>query len=68
MKNMVVLQKLDDGTIYCQQISPKGKEYLKVYEDQGMWEEGGTILLDELEEILDKEIQDKEIQDETKNC
>ncbi len=56
MKNMIVLQKLDDGSIYCQQITEKGKEFIKVYEDQGMWEEGGTIVLDELYEILDREI------------
>lgn len=56
MKNIVVLQKDDDGNIHCKQISEKGREYIKVYEDQGMWEEGGTILLDELDEILDREI------------
>ena len=57
MKNVIVLQKLDDGSIYCQQITEKGKEYMKVYEDQGMWAEGGTILLEEINEILDREIQ-----------
>ena len=63
MKNMIVLQKLDDGSIYCQQLSTKGKEYIKVYKDQGMWEDGGTITLDEIEEILDREIQN-----ETEDC
>jgi hypothetical protein len=56
MKNMIVLQKLDDGSIWCQQITVKGKEFIKVYKDQGMWEEGGTIVLDEIDEILNREI------------
>ena len=57
MKNIVTLQKQDDGTILCQQITPKGKEWhLSDGEDEGMWEDGGTIVLDELEEILDREI------------
>jgi len=56
MKNMVILQK-EDGAIYCQQITEKGKKFLENNEkDDGYWEEGGTITLDELEEILDKEI------------
>jgi hypothetical protein len=57
MKNLVVLQKQEDGSILCQQITPKGKKwYLDGKEDEGMWEDGGTIVLDELEEILDREI------------
>ena len=59
MKNMVVLQKNEDGKIYCKQISEKGKEFhLTPIEesDEGYWEKGGTILLDELEEILNKEV------------
>jgi hypothetical protein len=57
MQNMVVLYKLDDGTIYCKQLTEKGLEYMNedTIEDLGYWEEGGTITLDELEEILDKE-------------
>ncbi len=57
MKNVVVLRKEDDGTIFCKSITQKGIEYINDdNEDHGMWEEGGTILLDELDEILDKEI------------
>ena len=57
MKNIVMLQKQDDGTILCQQITKKGIEYIDAdHEDHGYWEEGGTILLDELEKILDREI------------
>ena len=57
MKNMVLLQKDDDGNIVCQQLSEKGRQYVKSdIEDGGYWEEGGTILLDEIDEILDKEI------------
>lgn len=57
MNNMVVLQKTEDGTIYCQQIAEKGIEWINDGGvDEGMWENGGTITLDELEEILDKKI------------
>ena len=43
MKTYALLQKQDDGKIYCQVLSKKGKEY--IYEDgdeEGHWEEGGT--------------------------
>lgn len=58
MKNIVLLYKTDDGNIYCQQVSEFGKKYILENQDeeQVYWEEGGTITLDELEEILDKEI------------
>jgi len=63
MKNMVVLQKLKDGSIYCRQITELGKRYSEdaLYDDsatvsEGYWEKGGTVLLEELGEILDKEI------------
>jgi hypothetical protein len=57
MKNIVLLSKDEDGSIYCQQLSKTGKEYVQdTMEDHGFWDEGGTILLEELEEILDKEI------------
>jgi hypothetical protein len=58
MNNMVVLQKDEDGHIHCKQISEAGIEYHLTSEDgtNGMWEDGGTILLDELEEILDREV------------
>lgn len=57
MKNIVVLQKNEDGDVECQQITEKGKQFmLDVLEDEGHWDEGGTILLDELEEILDRDI------------
>ena len=60
MKNVVILQKLEDGDIYCQQINKKGIEYMTDHkeEEEVYWEEGGTILLDELDEILDREIED----------
>ena len=57
MKNIVMLYKDEDDNIYCQQITQKGKEYVEADEpDHGMWEDGGTITIDELEEILDREI------------
>ena len=60
MKNVVVLQKVD-GDIYCQQVTKAGLEYMEQMAqdglDNGYWEEGGTITLDELEEILDKEVE-----------
>lgn len=57
MKNIVILQKQDDGTILCQQITKRGLKYaVSSTKDEGYWEEGGTILLDELEKILDREI------------
>jgi hypothetical protein len=57
MKNIVTLQKDEDGNIYCKQLSKTGKKYVQdTTEDPGFWDEGGTILLEELEEILDKEI------------
>lgn len=62
MNNMVVLQKVD-GKLYCRQITLKGINAIdndvfsdKVFENQGYWEDGGTILLEELEEILDREV------------
>ena len=55
MKNMVVLKKDEDGNIYCWQISEQGIEEWENEEDNDYWDAGGTILLDELEEILDKE-------------
>jgi hypothetical protein len=58
MKNMVVLYKDDAGDIVCRQLAQKGIDELKAGGDAGedYWEEGGTILLDQLEDILDKEI------------
>jgi len=54
---MVVLQKDENGKIYCTQISEKGVLYYNDgNNDEGYWEEGGTILLEELEEILDREV------------
>lgn len=63
MKNMILLQKKNGENIYCRQISKKGIEFIKNSEKSSdemdynaFWEKGGTILLDELEEILDREI------------
>jgi hypothetical protein len=61
MKNIVTLQKDEEGNIYCQEISEEGLKLIKrindgEIKDTGYWDKGGTILLDELEEILDKEI------------
>lgn len=56
MKNIIVLQKDEDDNIFCQQITEKGIEfYNNAEDDEGMWEDGGTITLDEIEEILNKE-------------
>jgi len=58
MKNMVVLQKDEDGNIWCQQLTEKGIKFVENVdsEDDEYWEKGGTIVLDEIEEILDKEV------------
>lgn len=57
MKSVVVLYK-EDGDIYCHKLSKKGVAfYMKRNpKDGGYWEEGGTIVLSELEEILDSEV------------
>ena len=52
-----MLYKDEDDNIYCQQITQKGKEYVEAdNDDHGMWEDGGTITMDDLEEILDRDI------------
>ncbi len=57
MKNVIMLHKTEDGNIRCQQITKKGKRYMETVQDDPVyWEDGGTIVLDELEEILDREI------------
>lgn len=61
MKNVVILQKDEDGRIHCSQITKEGVEYamnpdIVAEKNVQYWEEGGFIELDELEEILDKEI------------
>lgn len=58
MKNMVVLFKTEDGKLYCKQATKAGLQYSEdSYEGDSSewWEEGGTILLEELMEILDSE-------------
>ena len=57
MKNIVFLQKNKDGSIYCSQLTQDGKHYIENNKEKNnYWEQGRTILLDELNEILDKEI------------
>jgi uncharacterized protein YaaQ len=58
MKNVIALQKDEDGNIICRQLTQKGKEYAEEIgiTDEGYWEDGGTILLEEIDEILDREI------------
>jgi hypothetical protein len=60
MRNLVVLQKDKKGNIYCQQLSEKGKQFRldnpDGNESDDLWDVGGTIVLSELEEILDREI------------
>lgn len=59
MRNMVILYKDDDNMFFCRQLSPEGIDAVKASafsRGENYWEDGGTILLDELEEILDKEI------------
>jgi len=57
MKNIVFLQKNKDGSIYCSQLTQDGKHYIENNKKKNnYWEQGRTILLDELNEILDKEI------------
>ena len=56
MKNIAMLYKTEDG-LYCQQITKKGKQYIdEKTKDEVYWDKGGTITLDELDEILDREV------------
>jgi hypothetical protein len=58
MKNIVVLQKDEDGDIICQQVTKKGIKWMKKHEgeEDKCWEDGGSILLDELDDILNIDI------------
>jgi len=58
MKNIIILKKDENGNIFCRQITLKGKELTekRAFVKDNYWETGGTILLDEINEILDKEI------------
>lgn len=62
MNNVVVLYKTEEGYLYCRQITEEGKKFLEMMEagvttdGPSYWEDGGTILLEELMEILDREI------------
>jgi len=56
MKNMVALQKTENGDIYCYQLGDKGVDHLLKGIDEGYWQAAGIISLEELEEILDREI------------
>lgn len=58
MKSVVVLYKDEDGLLYCHKLSKKGVDFYldESSVDDGYWEEGGTIALNELEEILDSEV------------
>ena len=58
---MVVLYKTEEGDIYCSEITEKGLAAVEAMnsgleEDDGYWAQGGTIVLDELEEILDRQV------------
>ena len=60
MKNMICLQKNDEGQIECWELSQKGVDHVSSEEgekDREMWNDGGTVTLDEIDEILDKERQ-----------
>lgn len=57
MKNIIVLQKQEDGTLYCSQITKTGIESMKEEgENPGFWDDGGSITFEEIEEILNKDI------------
>ena len=58
MNNVIVLYKNEDGSIYCHELTEKGVKYWESGDEEGWeyWKEGGTIVvLDEIEEILNKE-------------
>lgn len=55
MNRIVMLQKLEDGTIYCRRVESEYNTNISECGESPYWEEGGTIVLDELEEILDHE-------------
>ncbi len=60
MNNVVALWKTEEGELYCREISAKGIEHLMGATENetdiadSYWKEGGTIVLDELMDILDK--------------
>lgn len=57
MKNIILIQLDDDGTIQCQEITPEGKQYmLDTEEDNNYWTEPKSIYLDEIEDLLQKEV------------
>jgi len=61
MKNIIVLQKQANGTIYCAEISEEGVKHMEEALEEGCedplyWKEGGTITIEEIEEILDKNL------------
>lgn len=59
MKNMVVLYKNDDGDLHCRQLTEEGRRHVRAERVEGgtvYWEDGGTVLPEELEEILNREI------------
>lgn len=55
MNNVIVLYKDEDGDVCCHEITKKGASAAAL-EDEGYWKEGETILLDEIEEILNREV------------
>ena len=50
-----MLQKLDDGTIYCRRVLPEFNANISDCGYSPYWEEGGTIVMEELEEILNQD-------------
>ncbi len=60
MKNMILLQKTEDGELYCREISQKGIEYYLDLkdddQDEAYWELGQRVWISEIEKILDKDV------------
>lgn len=56
MKAIIMLQKLEDGTIYCRRVAPEYNVNISDCGESPYWEDGGTVVLEEIEELLDKEI------------
>jgi hypothetical protein len=61
MNNVVILFKNEEGDLFCRQITKEGIKYMAESKKSGFaepfyWEEGGTILMEELEEILDRQV------------
>lgn len=52
MKAIIMLQRLEDGTIYCRRVRPKYNVNISNCGEAPYWEDGGTVTLEEIDELL----------------